>query len=420
VQNLRDMAKPVIDLEQIKQVAICSSNQDHEIGTIIAEAMDRVGKDGVITIEEGGGLKNNVSVIDGLQFPRGYLSPQFATDPETLRCEYEDPAILLISDRVDNLKLLLSILEFCVRNLSQRPIVIVADEFSDECLSALILNRLRRQLNIVAVKAPGYGDRRLQSMQDIAIAIDASVLSKNGAASLSNIQQAHIGTCKKIIIDRDTTTILEGAGKPEDILSRIELLRSRLANTVGDFDRERIQERLARLSGGVARISVGGATEVEVREKKDRVEDALNACKAAIEEGILPGGAIAAIWAAHTMDYKQSGEGCHEADDFNTGVNIIVNAVKAPLRQIAINAGWEAGVVVREIAKSGKENYGFDARAKTYGDMIELGIIVPAKVERIALQNAASIAGLLLTTDCAISIIREKQDQVTPQFPSLA
>ena len=413
IDELKIMAKPVIELDQIKQVAVCSSNQDLEIGSIIAEAMDQVGTDGVVTIEEGSSLTTSVSVIDGLQFQRGYVSPQFATNPESLKCEYDDPAILISADRIDNLKTLLYLLQFSVKELSGRPLVIIAEEFSDDCVSALILNRLKGQLSIVAVKAPGYGDRRRQTLEDIAIATGTTVLSKDSAAGLTNIKTQYLGTCKKISIDRDSTTILEGGGEPANVVARIELLRSQLQSVTGGFDMERIQERLARLSGGVARISVGGATEVEVREKKDRVDDALHACKAAIEEGILPGGAVAAVKAASGISADSIN--C----DFNIGINIILDAIEAPLRQIAINTGTDHGVVVDKVKTSGEENFGFDAAKKIYGDMIKFGIIVPTKVERVALQNAASVAGLLLTTDCMISTVREKQEQPMGPFPSL-
>jgi len=412
VGKLQEASKPVVDLEQIQQVAICSSNQDIEVGSMITEALRQVGKDGVVTIEEGNALETTVSVVDGLQFPRGYVSPQFATDPETLACEYDDPNIVIVSDKLTDLKSVLKLLEVTVREGS--PVVVIADEFSDDVIAAMVLNRIRSQLNIVAVKAPGFGDRRVQVLEDLAIATGGTILSKGGIDP-SQIKSSHFGKCKRIKIDRDSTTILEGKGDPDQIEARIELLRSQLEKVPGSFDKERVQERLARLTGGVAQISVGGATEVEVREKKDRIDDALHACKAAIEEGILPGGGVAAVHAAKN-DIERSGF----CDDFKIGIDILLRALEAPLRQIAINTGEDDGVVANKVKESNDSNYGFDAANKKYGNMVEFGIIVPTKVERVALLNAASVAGLLLTTDCMISIIKDGNEQ-QPQspFPSL-
>lgn len=409
VAKLGEMAKPIIDLEQIQQVAVCSANQDQEIGTMIASAMEQVGKDGVITIEEGRSLDTTVAVVDGLQFPRGYLSPQFATDPESLICEYDDPYIMLTDQKITNLKQLLVILEMVVKQLGNKPLIIVADEFSDDCVTALILNRVKAQLNVVAVKSPGFGDRRLQSLEDIAVAVGATVFGKD-----EKITPNLLGRCKKIRIDRDSTTILEGLGDEVKVAERIEMLRLQLDKVEGDYDKERIQERLARLCGGIAQISVGGATEVEVREKKDRIEDALHACKAAIEEGILPGGGVAILHAVKDLNIVSPNY------DFTMGVDIVLKAIEAPLRQIAINTGEDDGVVVNKVVESTDPSFGFDAAVKRYGNMIEFGIVVPTKVERVALQNAASVAGLLLTTDCLISIVREKKEDGAgaSQFPS--
>ena len=410
IDELSKLAKPAIDIAQIKQVAVCSSNQDVEIGDVIASAMDQVGRDGVITIEEGGSLDTRVSVIDGLQFPRGYTSPQFATDPQTLMCEYDNPAIVITDQKIADLKTLLGILEMCVRQL-KKPVVLIADDYSDECLTTLLMNRLRGNISVVAVKAPEFGDRRRLALEDIAIATGATLITKDGV-DFGAIKPSHCGTCRKIRIDRDTTTILDGGGDEAKLTDRVMLLRSQIEKMAGDFDRERIQERLARLVGGVAQIAVGGATEAEVREKKDRIDDALHACKAATQEGILPGGAVAAIHAATKIKFDRG-------TDFGVGVDIVLRAIEAPLRQIALNTGCDDGVVCNTVSINADPNFGFDAVGRRYGNMMDFGIVVPAKVERIALQNAASIAGLLLTTDCMISMVRAQKQEATPPFPSL-
>lgn len=421
IEQFKNMARPVVDLKQIKQVAVCSSNQDQEIGSVIAKALDQVGRDGVVTIEEGQAMDTTVSVIDGLQFSRGYCSPQFSTNPESLLCEYDDAYILIIGDKLADLKSLLHVMEHIqIKALKNAPLVFIADEFSDDCLSGMLLWKLKNQRCVVAVKSPGFGDRKLQVLEDLAIATGGTVLSKGGL-SIQDLTVGHLGRCKKIRIDRDTTTIFEGKGKPEDISARIQLLRTQLEKVDGDFDKERIQERLARLTGGIAMISVGGATEVEVREKKDRIDDALHACKAAIEEGILPGGAVAALHAAKMIAMPTG------TDDFIIGVNALLKALEAPLRQIAANTGVDGGVVVgkvKEPKKSGKNldvNFGFNAVTKQYGNMIKFGVIVPAKVERVALQNAASVAGLLLLSDCLIAINKDNSGpQVASPFQSLS
>ena len=428
IERFKGMAKPVVDLEQIKQVAICSSNQDQEIGSVIARALDEVGRDGVVTIEEGQTMETTVSVIDGLQFPRGYYSPQFATNPESLLCEYDEANILIIGGKLADMKSLLHIMEdIQIKALKNAPLVFIADEFSDDCLSAMLIWRIKNQRNIVAVKSPGFGDRKLQVLEDLAIATGGTVISKDGIG-LQHIAAGHLGKCKRIRIDRDTTTIFEGCGKPGDVAARVQLLRTQLEKVVGDFDKERVQERLARLTGGIAMISVGGATEVEVREKKDRIDDALHACKAAIEEGILPGGAVAAL---HASKIAAVGD-ASETEDFAIGVNALLKALEAPLRQIAINTGIDDGVVVDKVkepryrtkkpsADNLDINFGFDAVSKQYGDMIGFGIVVPAKVERVALQNAASVAGLLLLADCLIAINKDNiGGQAAGPFPSLS
>lgn len=413
VREFFQKAKPIINIDQVRQVAMCSANQDEEIGGMIADAMDKVGTDGVITIEEGQSLDTTVSVINGLQFPRGYMSPQFANSQDNMECEYEDPNILITDQRIGDLKTLLSILEMAVKKL-KGPLIIISDELSDDCLGALVLNKIKGNLSIAAVKAPDFGNRRRDALEDIAIATGGTLITKDGV-SFNDVTPAHLGKCKKIRIDRDTTTIIEGSGNEDEIDKRINLIKSQYERVVGDFDKERLQERLARLTGGIAQITVGGATETEVREKKDRIDDALHACKAAIDEGILPGGGVAALHAAEILSYASA-----PSDDYLAGIKIVREALEAPIRQIAINTGEDPGRIIHCIkthddVKSG--HIGFDAQNKKVCDMISSGVIVPAKVERSALQNAGSIASMLLNTDCMISIIKESQEAQPPQSP---
>jgi len=410
VKKLAEAAKPIIDIEQIRQVAICSSNQDTEIGNVIADAIDAVGKDGVVTIEEGRTLETFVNTVSGLQIPRGYISPQLANKMETLTVEYDEPMILVTDQKLDNVRPLLRVLEITAR--LGRPLVIIADEFSDDIIAFLILNKIKNHLNAVGVRAPGFGDRRRDTLEDIAIATGATLITSSGV-NFDSVSEEHFGTCQRVVIDRDTTTIIDGKGNEQQIEARIQLLQTQLSKMVGDFDKERVQERLARLTGSIAQIVVGGATETEVREKKDRIDDALHACKAAIQEGVLPGGGVAAIHAFKNITIEPPNE------DFAFGVDAVRKAVEAPLRQIAVNTGHDPGVVVDKILAATDSHFGFDAARERYGDMIEFGIIVPAKVERVALQNAASVAGLLLTTDCLISIIRQPQTQDAPDMGPL-
>ncbi len=399
VESLGSMAKPVVDLDQVKQVAICSANHDESVGNMIAEAMDQVGQDGVITIEEGSSLKDSVAVVDGLQFPRGYISQHFATDSRTMLCEYENPMILVYDGRIGDLKLMLKVLEGTLP--TGQPCVFIA-EFSEDILNFLAINRLKNGMQIVAVSPPGYGDRRRDSLEDIAIATGAVLLGKTGVKDLDEFNVNQLGSCEKVRIDRDTTTIFNGNGDEEKIEDRVDMLRHQLSEAAGDYESEKTQERLARLAGGIAQISVGGATEVEVREKRDRIDDALNACKAAIDEGILPGGAVAVLHAMKDRAYDGNSPKA-------AGMAAVFSALEAPLRQIAENTGVDAGVVVDKVKSSDDIDFGYDAAKQQYGNMTDFGIIVPAKVERTALQNAASVAALLLTTKCTISIIPQEE-----------
>lgn len=398
IQELAAMARPVISEDQMRQVAICSANQDHVIGTIVADAIGKVGKDGVVTIEEGRTLDTYVEVVDGLQFDRGMLSAHFATNRETVTTEYENPHILLVDGKVSNIKALIPILEKALKT-DKKPFVVIAEDVDGEALATLVVNHARNALQAVAIKSPGFGDRRREMMEDLAIVTGGTLISQELGVSLEAAQIGHLGSCKKITVTQDTTTIVQGSGNPASVQERINHIKNRLDSVAGDFDKEKLQERLAKLTGGVARIVVGGATEAEVREKKDRIDDALHACKAAADEGILPGGGIAPLKARDILkNIKVKG-------DEAIGINIVRRALEAPLRQIAKNTGEDDGAILGVVVKSRKDNFGYNAATGEYGDMLKFGVIVPCKVERVALQNAASVAGLLLTTDCMISII---------------
>lgn len=417
-QQLANMAKPVVNIEQIQKVATCSVNQDKELGDIIAKALDEVGQDGVVTIEEGRQLQSTVIMIDGFQLPRGFISPQFVTNIETFECEFDNPNILVTSHIMSNLKSFMEFMQNYIAKYQTTPLVIIAEEYSDEAINLMILNK--RHIRILPIKAPGFGEHMENNLGDIAATVGTSVVDKN--VDLSRVNSEKLGTCKRIKANRDTTTIItekpeEGSDRETKISERINLLKSQLENIAGDYDREKIQDRLARLTGSVAQILVGGTTDLEVREKKDRVDDALHACKAAIEEGILPGGGVSVI---HALRNTEEYHSAVKNDDFLIGVNIVFEALESPIRQIAINTGKDEGVVVDKVRQSSSTDFGFNAITNNYGDMIEDGIIVPAKVERIALQNAASIASMLLAADCLITIDRNTEpQQQQPQFPSL-
>ena len=394
LEELKAMSRVVDTKDQIAQVATISANSDTQIGDMIAEAMDKVGKDGVITVEEAKGIEDELDVVEGMQFDRGYLSPYFVTNVEKMTAEMDSPFILLCDKKISSLKELLPILEAV--NQTQRPLLIIAEDVEGEALSTLVVNRLRGSLNISAVKAPGFGDRRKAMLQDIATLTGATVISEEMGMTLEGATMDVLGTASKVVIDKDNTTIVDGAGDPAAVEARVGQIRNEIENTTSDYDREKAQERLAKLSGGVAVIKVGAPTETEMKEKKDRVDDALSATRAAVEEGIVIGGGAALIKAALKVSHDLVG-------DEQIGADIIIRAVTAPMKQIASNAGFDAGVVVNEIAKNSNPNIGFDAATGEYVDMFEAGIVDPTKVERVAMQNAVSVASLLLTTEATVS-----------------
>ncbi|MCI0500196.1 MAG: chaperonin GroEL [Epsilonproteobacteria bacterium] len=402
LEELKKISRVVDTKEQIAQVATISANSDTAIGDMIAEAMEKVGKDGVITVEEAKGINDELDVVEGMQFDRGYLSPYFVTNPEKMLVQYDNPFILLSEKKIGSLKELLPILEQV--NQTQRPLLIIAEDIEGEALSTLVVNRIRGSLNVVAVKAPGFGDRRKAMLQDIAILTKGTVVSEELGMKLENCGMEVLGMAAKISIDKDNTTIVNGAGLKEDVQARISQIRGEIANTTSDYDKEKLQERLAKLSGGVAVIKVGAPTETEMKEKKDRVDDALSATRAAVEEGIVIGGGAALIKAAAKVCLKLEG-------DEQIGADIIIRAVAAPLKQIALNAGYDAGVVANEVSKSTNQNIGFNAATGEYVDMFEAGIVDPTKVERVAMQNAVSVASLLLTTEATVSDL--KADKAT-------
>ena len=403
VEELRRMSKKVSGSKEIAQVGACSANQDTAIGNIIAEAMDKVGKDGVITVEEGKSLDTIVELLEGMQFDKGYLSPHFVTNQAAMECVLEYCFVLIHEKKISSAKEFLPILGKIAE--SGKALLIVAEDIEGEALATLVVNKLRGVLKVCAVKAPGFGDRRKEMLQDIATLTGGQAIMEELGIQLENLTLTDLGRAKKITVDKDNCTIVEGAGKTKDIQGRIELLKGQIEVTTSDYDREKLQERLAKLSGGVAQINVGAATEVEMKEKKARVEDALHACRAAVEEGILPGGGTSVIRARRVLEKLKKSL----SDDEAVGADIVWRALSAPTKQIAANGGLDGSVVAQKIEDSNDANFGFNAATQKYEDLVASGIIVPTKVERVALQNAASIAGLLLTTDCAITEIREKK-----------
>jgi chaperonin GroEL len=385
----------------IAQVGTISANGDANIGNIISEAMKKVGKDGVITVEEAKTIDTTLEVVEGMQFDRGYLSPYFVTDPERMETTLENPYILLHEKKISSMKDLLPLLEQIAK--TGKPFLIVAEEVEGEALATLVVNKLRGTLNCAAVKAPGFGDRRKAMLEDIAVLTGGKVISEDLGIKLETVQLADLGRAKKITVDKDNTTIVEGAGKPADIQGRVKQLRSQVEDTTSDYDREKLQERLAKLVGGVAIIKVGAATETEMKEKKARVEDAMHATRAAIEEGVVPGGGVTFIRAGSVLEKLKLEE------DEQIGVNIVRRALEEPLRQIAQNAGVEGAVVISRVRAEKGENYGYNAETDSYGDLVKDGVIDPAKVTRIALQNAASIAGLMLTTEAIVAELPEEE-----------
>lgn len=395
INELAKLAKPTRDQKEIAQIGTISANTDTTIGNIIAEAMSKVGKEGVITVEEAKGLETTMDVVEGMRFDRGYLSPYFVTNSEKMICEMENPYILCTEKKISSMKDMLPVLEQVAK--VNRPLMIIAEDVEGEALATLVVNKLRGALQVVAVKAPGFGDRRKAMLQDIAILTGGQVASEDTGSKLESMSLSELGTAKRITIDKDNTTIVDGAGKKADIQARVKQIRSQIEDTTSDYDREKLQERLAKLVGGVAVVHVGAATEVEMKEKKDRVEDALNATRAAVEEGIVPGGGTAFIRVSKVLDNIKTAD-----DDELAGINIIRRSIEEPLRQIAHNAGFEGSIVVEKV-RAGKDGFGFNAATGEYEDLIKAGVIDPKKVTRTALQNAASVASLLLTTDCAIA-----------------
>ena len=398
IEELKKMAKEVKDKKEIAQVATISANSDKAIGNLIAEAMDKVGKDGVITVEEAKGINDDLEVVEGMQFDRGYLSPYFVTNSEKMTCELESPIILLTDSKITSLKDLIPVLEQVQK--SGRPLLIIADDLEGEALATLVLNRLKGVLNIVAVKAPGFGDRKKEMLKDIAILTGATLITEELGLTLEKATLAELGHAARVVIDKDNTVIVDGKGDKEAVKARANEIKTQISTTSSEYDKEKLQERLAKLAGGVAVIKVGAATETEMKEKKDRVDDALSATKAAVDEGIVIGGGAALIKASQATSLKLTG-------DEEVGAQIILRAVFAPMKQIAQNAGFDAGVVADKIAHSTEENMGFNAATGEYVDMLEAGIIDPLKVERVALQNATSVASLLLTTEATVSDIPE-------------
>lgn len=406
VENLKKQSKTINTSEEISQVAAVSANNDQEIGQMIADAMDKVGKDGVITVEEAKGTETEVKTVEGMQFDRGYLSPYFVTNTEKMEAELENPYILIYDKKISNMKELLPVLEATAQ--TGKPLLIIAEDVEGEALATLVVNKIRGSLKIAAVKAPGFGDRRKAMLEDIAVLTGGTVISEERGYKLENATLDSLGSAEKINIDKDNTTIVNGAGDKKEIQGRVNQIKQQIENTTSDYDREKLQERLAKLSGGVAILYIGAATEVEMKEKKDRVDDALHATRAAVQEGIIAGGGVALIRAMKSLDGLKL-----ENLDQNTGVKIIHQAIQSPLRTIVENAGGEASVVVNEVI-NGKDDYGYNAATGEYVNMFKAGIIDPTKVTRLALENAASIASLLLTTE---AVVADHPEAEAPAMP---
>src|SRR5512144_2990167 len=407
VADLQKNSKKVTSNEEIAQVGTISANGDVEIGRFIADAVKKVGNEGVITVEEAKSLETELEVVEGMQFDRGYISPYFVTNADKMRVEMEDPYILIYEKKLSGLQELLPLLEAVVQ--TSKPLIIIAEDVEGEALATLVVNKLRGGLKVAAVKAPGFGDRRKAMLQDIAILTGGQMISEDLGIKLENVTTAMLGRAKKVIIEKEKTTIVDGAGKKKEIEARVGQIKAQIEETTSDYDREKLQERLAKLAGGVAVIRVGGATEVEVKEKKDRVEDALNATRAAVQEGIVPGGGVALLRAK-----KAVGRIHNENPDVQAGINIVLKALEAPVRQISENAGVEGSIVVGKITDENSETYGFDAQTEKYVDMVDAGIIDPVKVVRTALQDASSVAGLLVTTE---AMVAELPREPAPAMP---
>lgn len=410
IENLKKQSKQVgNDTKKIEQVATISANNDNNIGKLIADAMSKVKKEGVITVEEAKGTETYVEVVEGMQFDRGYISPYFITDADKMEAVLENPLILIYDKKISNMKELLPVLEKAVQ--TGKPILIIAEDVDGEALATLVVNKLRGTLKIAAVKAPGFGDRRKAMLEDIAILTGGRVISEEMGMKLEHADLSYLGKAEKVTIDKDNTTIVGGAGKKADITARVNQIKAQIETTTSDYDKEKLQERLAKLAGGVAVLYVGAATEVEMKEKKDRVDDALAATRAAVEEGIVPGGGVAYIRAASALE-KLKGD----TEDETTGINIVKRALEEPLRQICFNAGLDGSIIVQKVKES-KDDYGFNARTEKFENLFDAGVIDPTKVARVALENAASVAGMLLTTECVLA--EKKEEKPAPAAPGM-
>ena len=408
VEELEKSSKPCDDQKSIAQVGTISANDDSAIGDIIAEAMSKVGKEGVITVEEGSGLDNELDVVEGMQFDRGYLSPYFINNQQSMSVELEEPYVMLHDKKISNIRDLLPLLEAVAK--SSRPLLIVSEDVEGEALATLVVNTIRGIVKVAAVKAPGFGDRRKAMLEDLATLTGGTVISEEVGLTLEKVGLDDLGSAKRVVITKDDTTVIDGAGKKSDIESRINQVRKQIEDSTSDYDREKLQERVAKLAGGVAVIKVGAATEIEMKEKKARVEDALHSTRAAVEEGVVPGGGVALLRALKALDGMKG-----DNDDQNIGINIIRRSMQEPLRQIVMNAGGEPSVVVNEVLKR-KDNEGYNAATDEYGDMIKMGILDPTKVTRYALQNAASIAGLMITTEAMVAEAPKDDAPATPDI----
>jgi chaperonin GroEL len=407
IADVKKRSKPVSTNAEIAQVATISANSEREIGDMIARAMEKVGKEGVITVEEAKSLESELEVVEGMQFDRGYLSPYFVTNSEKMLCELDNPFILFHEKKLAGLQAMLPVLEKIVQ--TGRPLLVIAEDVEGEALATLVVNKLRGGLKVAAVKAPGFGDRRKSMLEDMAILTGGQMISEELGIKLENVTMDMLGTSKRVIINKENTTIIDGSGKKQEIEARCAQIRAQMEETTSDYDREKLQERLAKLAGGVAVLRVGGATEVEVKERKDRVEDAMNATRAAVEEGVVAGGGVALLYAIKALESLKP-----QNADQRTGVEIIRRAIQAPVRQIAENAGFDGAVIAGKLLESQDTNFGFDAQSGEYTDMVKAGIIDPTKVVRAALQDAASVAGLLITTEAMIAEKPEKKAQASP------
>jgi len=412
VTELQNMAKPCTDVKSIAQVGTISANSDTAIGDIIAEAMEKVGKEGVITVEEGQGLDNELDIVEGMQFDRGYLSPYFINNQETMNVDLEDPFVLLVDKKISNIRELVPLLEGVAK--AGRPLLIVAEDVEGESLATLVVNNMRGVMKVCAVKAPGFGDRRKAMLQDVAILTGGTVISEEVGLSLEAATLDDLGSAKRITVSKEATIVIDGAGNPADIESRVTLIRAQIEESNSDYDKEKLQERVAKLAGGVAVIKVGATTEIEMKEKKARVEDALHSTRAAVEEGVVAGGGVALIRVLQAIENLKG-----DNDDQTVGIQLARRAMQAPLRQIVTNAGEEASVVVEKVRTGGEGNFGYNAATGEYGDMLEMGILDPAKVTRSALQNAASIVGLMITTECMVTDAPVEAASAAPAMPDM-